>query len=154
MCLNIIDALNPESPKVPDFEDINQPNTERKLLISPLIDNSKARKKLLEINAGFIKITIDKPDTIIGVGFSKEQAILLGDRVYTDIASGYNAGIDIDNCILINSYNLFIFPYYHYKNSKRYSRIIICTSSLILLSIVLVSSQWSQKLCKRLTEYK
>lgn len=74
LCLNIIDALNPESPKVPDFEDINQPNTERKLLISPLIDNSKARKKLLEINAGFIKITIDKPDTIIGVGFSKEQA--------------------------------------------------------------------------------
>lgn len=74
LCLNIIDALNPEAPKVPDFEDINQPNTERKLLISPLIDNSKARKKLLEINAGFIKITIDKPDTIIGVGFSKEQA--------------------------------------------------------------------------------
>ena len=74
LCLNIIDALNPEAPKVPDFEDINQPNTERKLLISPLIDNSKARKKLLEINAGFIKITIDKPDKIIGVGFSKEQA--------------------------------------------------------------------------------
>lgn len=26
--------------------------------------------------------------------FTKEQAILLGDRVYTDIRSGYNAGID------------------------------------------------------------
>jgi ribonucleotide monophosphatase NagD (HAD superfamily) len=27
-------------------------------------------------------------------GFSKEQAILLGDRLYTDIKSGVNAGID------------------------------------------------------------
>ncbi len=27
-------------------------------------------------------------------GFSKEQAIMLGDRMYTDIASGVNAGID------------------------------------------------------------
>ncbi len=70
LCLNIIDEL----PNLPNFKDINQPNTERKLLISPLIDNSKARKKLLEINAGFIKITIEKPDTIIDVGFSKEQA--------------------------------------------------------------------------------
>ncbi|MDY6135163.1 DEAD/DEAH box helicase family protein [Campylobacter lanienae] len=70
LCLNIIDEL----PNLPNFKDINQPNTERKLLISPLIDNSKARKKLLEINAGFIKITIEKPDKIIDVGFSKEQA--------------------------------------------------------------------------------
>jgi ribonucleotide monophosphatase NagD (HAD superfamily) len=27
-------------------------------------------------------------------GFAKEQAILLGDRIYTDIQSGVNAGID------------------------------------------------------------
>ena len=27
-------------------------------------------------------------------GFTSDQAILLGDRLYTDIASGYNAGID------------------------------------------------------------
>ena len=74
LCVNIIDAINPDNPKVPDFIDINQPNIERKLLISPLIDNLKARKKLLEINAGFMKITIDKTDTIIDVGFSKEQA--------------------------------------------------------------------------------
>ena len=70
LCLNIVDALQ----NFPNFKDINQPNTERKLLISPLIDNLKARKKLLEINAGFIKITIDKPDSIIDVGFAKEQA--------------------------------------------------------------------------------
>ena len=70
LCLNIVDALQ----NFPNFKDINQSNTERKLLISPLIDNLKARKKLLEINAGFIKITIDKPDSIIDVGFAKEQA--------------------------------------------------------------------------------
>ena len=27
-------------------------------------------------------------------GFTKDQTVLLGDRLYTDIASGYNAGID------------------------------------------------------------
>ncbi len=27
-------------------------------------------------------------------GYSKEESIMIGDRVYTDIASGYNAGID------------------------------------------------------------
>ena len=74
LCLNIIDAINPEDPKVPEFVDVNEPNIERKKIVSPLIDNSKSRKKLLEINAGFIKVAIDKPDSIINVGFSKEQA--------------------------------------------------------------------------------
>ena len=27
-------------------------------------------------------------------GYSKEESVMIGDRVYTDIASGYNAGID------------------------------------------------------------
>ena len=27
-------------------------------------------------------------------GFSKEETLMIGDRVYTDIASGYNAGVD------------------------------------------------------------
>ena len=27
-------------------------------------------------------------------GFSKDESVMIGDRVYTDIASGYNAGID------------------------------------------------------------
>ena len=26
-------------------------------------------------------------------GFSKEQTVIFGDRLYTDIASGYNAGV-------------------------------------------------------------
>ena len=27
-------------------------------------------------------------------GFTKEDTVMIGDRVYTDIASGYNAGVD------------------------------------------------------------
>lgn len=35
-----------------------------------------------------INIAMDK------FGFSKEQTLVIGDRLYTDIASGYNAGVD------------------------------------------------------------
>ena len=27
-------------------------------------------------------------------GYSKNETVMIGDRVYTDIASGYNAGVD------------------------------------------------------------
>ena len=27
-------------------------------------------------------------------GYSKEETLMIGDRVYTDIASGYNAGVE------------------------------------------------------------
>ena len=27
-------------------------------------------------------------------GYTKDESVMVGDRVYTDIASGYNAGID------------------------------------------------------------
>ncbi len=39
-----------------------------------------------------------KPDMILMAmekfGYKKEECVIIGDRVYTDIASGYNAGID------------------------------------------------------------
>ncbi len=39
-----------------------------------------------------------KPEMILlalqKYGYSKEEALMVGDRVYTDIASGYNAGVD------------------------------------------------------------
>ena len=28
------------------------------------------------------------------LGYTKEESVMIGDRLYTDIASGYNAGID------------------------------------------------------------
>lgn len=74
LAMNIFEAIAPETYKLPPYEDINSPNNERKILISSLTNNLKARKKLLEVNAGFIKIAIDKTDTLISAGFSKEQA--------------------------------------------------------------------------------
>ena len=74
LAVNIFESIAPESCSLPPYKDINEPNTERKILISPLINNVKARKKLLEINAGFIKIALEKQDTLIYAGFSKEQA--------------------------------------------------------------------------------
>jgi len=39
-----------------------------------------------------------KPDMLLlameKYGYSKEESVMIGDRLYTDIASGYNAGID------------------------------------------------------------
>lgn len=83
LAINIFDALAPETYSLPEYQE-NEPNNERMLLISPLINNVKARKKLLEINAGFIKVAVDKPDTLISAGFSKEQA-----KSYIDIFEQY-----------------------------------------------------------------
>ena len=74
LAVNIFESIAPESRSLSPYNDINEPNTERKILISPLINNVKARKKLLEINAGFIKIALEKQDSLIYAGFSKEQA--------------------------------------------------------------------------------
>ena len=74
LAMNIYEAIAPETYKLPEYKDINDENKERKILISALINNLKARKKLLEINAGFIKIAVEKTDTLVSAGFSKEQA--------------------------------------------------------------------------------
>jgi len=74
ICLDIFSALSPDNKTFPAYIDINEPNLERKALISPLIDNVKARKKLLEINAGFMKIANEQTDALVYSGFSKEQA--------------------------------------------------------------------------------
>lgn len=74
LALNIYEAVSGEAQKLLPYKDINEPNTERKVLISPLVNNVKARKKLLEINAGFFKIAYETKDSLISSGFSKEQA--------------------------------------------------------------------------------
>lgn len=63
-----------EGGVLPPYTDINKPNTERKQLISPLITNYAARQKILEINAGFIKILMPGTDEITYTGFSKEES--------------------------------------------------------------------------------
>ena len=55
---------------LPEFEDINQPNNERKNLVSALIDKPDARKRLLNLEAGFYKILRPGKDTITYSGFS------------------------------------------------------------------------------------
>lgn len=74
ICLDIYAAIDPGNKAFPEYKDINDPNTERKALISALINNVKARKKLLEVNAGFIKIAVEETDKLISAGFSKEQS--------------------------------------------------------------------------------
>ena len=70
---NIFDAL--EKNKLPPYFDINEPNNERKLLISKLIDNPKARELLLKLAAGFVKILNPGEDTLLYSGFSLNDAI-------------------------------------------------------------------------------
>ena len=60
--------------RLPPYIDINAPNTERKQLISKLITNNKARQKILEINAGFVKILMPGEDELTYTGFSKEES--------------------------------------------------------------------------------
>lgn len=60
--------------RLPKYTDINAPNTERKQLISKLITNNKARQKILEINAGFVKILMPGEDELTYTGFSKEES--------------------------------------------------------------------------------
>lgn len=62
-----------ENDILPPFIDISEPNGERKDLISCLISNIEARKKLLEMQKGYI-ITAHIPDEVIYAGFSKETA--------------------------------------------------------------------------------
>ncbi len=62
-----------EKQILPPFEDVSAPNTERKDLISCLIGNIEARKRLLEMQKGYV-ITAAESDEVIYAGFSKETA--------------------------------------------------------------------------------
>lgn len=62
-----------ENDTLPPYIGISEPNSERKDLISCLISNIEARKKLIEMKKGYI-ITAPGPDEVIYAGFSKETA--------------------------------------------------------------------------------
>ncbi|HHU46313.1 MAG TPA: DEAD/DEAH box helicase family protein [Bacteroidales bacterium] len=70
---SIFEAL--EEGDLPAFEDINQPNMERKALVALLANNPQAREYLLTLNAGFVKILVPGEDTLIFKGFSQEEAL-------------------------------------------------------------------------------
>jgi type I restriction enzyme R subunit len=68
----IFNAL--EENTLPKFESVNELNAERKKIVAPLINNIEARNKLLELDAGFVKILIPGEDELIYRGFSQEEA--------------------------------------------------------------------------------
>ena len=74
----IYDALTGKnefaSHPLPDYNDINDANIERRELVSAVINNAKVRKLLLEINRGFIKIQQEGTDTLIYSGFSIDES--------------------------------------------------------------------------------
>ncbi|GHU13237.1 DEAD/DEAH box helicase [Betaproteobacteria bacterium] len=63
-----------ENDTLPPFNEVNEPNTERKALVALLANNPEARKYLLILNAGFVKVLIPGEDEVIYTGFSKEEA--------------------------------------------------------------------------------
>lgn len=68
----IYDVL--EKGKLPPFINTNEPNLERKVLVSPLANHADARKYLLYLLAGFIHTQMPGEDTLISKGFSVEEA--------------------------------------------------------------------------------
>lgn len=62
-----------ETDILPPFVDISDTNTDRKALISCLISNIDARKKLLEMHRGYYAISSEE-DEVIEKGFTKEAA--------------------------------------------------------------------------------
>jgi type I restriction enzyme R subunit len=72
LAVNIYNIL--ENNSLPDFTDKNQPNAERKALVTPLAGKPGARKYLLVLNVGFTKILVPGEDELIYKGFSEEEA--------------------------------------------------------------------------------
>ena len=82
--INLSSALGGDGKVLPEYTDINEPNTERKLLVSDIVDDVKARTKLLEINAGFLTKAYAESDEVVYSGFSKEQS-----KEYVELFEGY-----------------------------------------------------------------
>ena len=59
---------------LPPYEDINEPNNERKGLVAPLTHHPEARHYLLILAAGFLETLQPGEDNLISKGFSQEEA--------------------------------------------------------------------------------
>lgn len=68
----IYDAL--EKGTLPPFVSTENPNLERKGLVSPLANHADARRYLLILAAGFVNTLMPGEDTLISKGFSIEEA--------------------------------------------------------------------------------
>ena len=69
---NIFDVL--ENGSLPEYINVNEPNTVRKALVCNIANYPDAREFLLILNAGFIETLMPGEDTLISKGFSQEEA--------------------------------------------------------------------------------
>ena len=69
---NIFDAL--EQGSLPEYVNVNEPNTTRKALVHNIANEPDAREFLLILNAGFIETLMPGEDILISKGFSQEEA--------------------------------------------------------------------------------
>ena len=69
---NIFDAL--EQGSLPEYVNVNKPNTTRKALVHNIANEPDAREFLLILNAGFIETLMPGEDMLISKGFSQEEA--------------------------------------------------------------------------------
>ena len=69
---NIFNAL--EEDVLPEYINVNEPNTARKALVYTIANNPDAREFLLILNAGFVEILMPGEDKLISKGFSQEEA--------------------------------------------------------------------------------
>lgn len=72
MAEDVFKAL--EDGSLPPFASASQKNPARRALVSPLVDNLKARDYLLELNAGYVVIQKPGKDEIVYTGFSLSDA--------------------------------------------------------------------------------
>ena len=68
----IYDAL--ENSTLPPYNDINEPNNERKGLVAPVANHADVRRYILILAAGFVNTLMPGEDTLISKGFSVEEA--------------------------------------------------------------------------------
>ena len=68
----IYDAL--ANGSLPPYSDINEPNNERKGLVSPIANHADVRRYILILSAGFVNTLMPGEDTLISKGFSVEEA--------------------------------------------------------------------------------
>ena len=68
----IYDAL--ANGSLPPYNNINEPNNERKGLVSPIANHADVRRYILILSAGFVNTLMPGEDTLISMGFSVEEA--------------------------------------------------------------------------------
>ena len=114
---------------LPPYQTPSDPNTERMDLVADLLASVPARRKLLEMQRGYVVRTRDDPDELIYAGFSKEDArtFIANFERYLDenkdaieaLRILYNSGetpvphallLDLRDCLLAENRQYAVYP--------------------------------------------